>query len=1154
MNEKDLNKKLSSEVKPGTESIAINEAQSQANSLMTEQRMNLESEKQIVTSNAERDLELRGAIELGAMGGSGQPVRQVALPPQSAGLRPETQELLSRYGVNPRITESSRSNSNSTQSRSSTSNRQFYRSGDSRVTNTTNITNITNNNTRNETDVDISNSGSSPKQMVPVSLPQQDNTSKFKIYMNNLFSKRDQERRMQEKEFRKREWSIKRMTDKILNRMEKISDSFSKRMNPENLGRTFGSQMKLLLGAVGITLIPKIWPKLVSGVDKIGEWIGDIKSTFNGTNGTFFEKIGVTLAKVGTQVAGGIIGAISAASEEISIRLGRLLGGEGYENSSKGLFQVAAEKIASFLSGKDVKFDEGNWKSEFGDSMKEYLGQIRDDFKDILNVMMEERSEAVKEASSKISGWDILSPSEAIGKLIDVIGAAIGGHSYLANSAMSKATKKSNEDLQKGSKDGDFTYWGNIKSEHGTRVVSKNLAKAALDDENSNSVTMSEGLKKLYKYGSDVETGGILMRESEVKSIISRMSAGNKEDMDRMIDAINYGIKNNAIKRIQDDVYTNTGDFLLRIPPESVPTFIGILSNIPGVPMNFSMNNISSNNSFMKGFYSDKDLYRRYQENLDKMITDNTSGSFDWRKAINPLHWGNELGKFIYNSASIGGSLWDTVSYDFDLWKTAQEKSSLEQFGYNKYKEKSNSYNEDLSELYNKLKHDSGADRVNLPKVRMPSMPDISKDDAKTWYHDSKDSSSEYVRELFNNPSAKIKPLLTGAKSIARNSSDYVLYKAPLDSNGIAEASSSKVPSVILPEYQNEWMDKNSDMSIDLGGKMTQDNFNSRVRRAMSVLISSFGLTPTQASGIVGNLIRESRMVTSAFNPAGGGTGARGLAQWRGGRSDAFRKKFGHDILEGTFEEHLQFMIDELGSTHKTAINELKSVKDGDTNSAADIGLGRFEFSSGVDDAVRELGEHGLSSQIAGRNFAKYALDTYLSQGPYDTPIKASDKSSVDTYGFNLPTYSSSSEGLSTSGGIQGTVESIWGMISSGFNELFGSNDSATSSVPNEISKYTKGDTNEVDSSIAISSTSDSSVIPSAIHEPSIDYEQIDKYIEDKESEISEDELGTGLTNIETGGNTNITNSGNTTIINYNSNGDSRESFLEVKSRSYRRN
>jgi hypothetical protein len=550
MNEKDLNKKLSSEVKPGTESIAINEAQSQANSLMTEQRMNLESEKQIVTSNAERDLELRGAIELGAMGGSGQPVRQVALPPQSAGLRPETQELLSRYGVNPRITESSRSNSNSTQSRSSTSNRQFYRSGDSRVTNTTNITNITNNNTRNETDVDISNSGSSPKQMVPVSLPQQDNTSKFKIYMNNLFSKRDQERRMQEKEFRKREWSIKRMTDKILNRMEKISDSFSKRMNPENLGRTFGSQMKLLLGAVGITLIPKIWPKLVSGVDKIGEWIGDIKSTFNGTNGTFFEKIGVTLAKVGTQVAGGIIGAISAASEEISIRLGRLLGGEGYENSSKGLFQVAAEKIASFLSGKDVKFDEGNWKSEFGDSMKEYLGQIRDDFKDILNVMMEERAEAVKEASSKISGWDILSPSEAIGKLIDVIGAAIGGHSYLANSAMSKATKTANEDLQKGSKDGDFSYWGNIKSEHGTRVVSKNLAKAALDDENSNSVTMSEGLKKLYKYGSDVETGGILMRESEVKSIISRMSAGNKEDMDRMIDAINYGIKNNAIKVI----------------------------------------------------------------------------------------------------------------------------------------------------------------------------------------------------------------------------------------------------------------------------------------------------------------------------------------------------------------------------------------------------------------------------------------------------------------------------------------------------------------------------------------------------------------------------------------------------------------------------
>ena len=85
MDEKELNKKLRSDVKPGTESLAINEAQTQADQLLTEQRMNLESERQMAQSSSVRDIELRGAIELGAMN---QPqVQQVALPPQAAGTR-----------------------------------------------------------------------------------------------------------------------------------------------------------------------------------------------------------------------------------------------------------------------------------------------------------------------------------------------------------------------------------------------------------------------------------------------------------------------------------------------------------------------------------------------------------------------------------------------------------------------------------------------------------------------------------------------------------------------------------------------------------------------------------------------------------------------------------------------------------------------------------------------------------------------------------------------------------------------------------------------------------------------------------------------------------------------------------------------------------
>lgn len=84
MDEKELDKKLRENVEPGTESLAINEAQTQANQLLTERRMNLESEKSNMSQEAVHDTELRGAVELGTMNGNGNQQVQ-ALPPQSAG-------------------------------------------------------------------------------------------------------------------------------------------------------------------------------------------------------------------------------------------------------------------------------------------------------------------------------------------------------------------------------------------------------------------------------------------------------------------------------------------------------------------------------------------------------------------------------------------------------------------------------------------------------------------------------------------------------------------------------------------------------------------------------------------------------------------------------------------------------------------------------------------------------------------------------------------------------------------------------------------------------------------------------------------------------------------------------------------------------------
>jgi len=74
----------------------------------------------------------------------------------------------------------------------------------------------------------------------------------------------------------------------------------------------------------------------------------------------------------------------------------------------------------------------------------------------------------------------------------------------------------------------------------------------------------------------------------------------------------------------------------------------------------------------------------------------------------------------------------------------------------------------------------------------------------------------------------------------------------------------------------------------------------------------SKGWTEAQAAGIVGNLMAESQLNPRVFNGAGGGNGAAGIAQWRGSRQTNFQTRYGKPVLQGTFEEQLDFVNYEL--------------------------------------------------------------------------------------------------------------------------------------------------------------------------------------------------------------------------------------------------
>lgn len=82
-------------------------------------------------------------------------------------------------------------------------------------------------------------------------------------------------------------------------------------------------------------------------------------------------------------------------------------------------------------------------------------------------------------------------------------------------------------------------------------------------------------------------------------------------------------------------------------------------------------------------------------------------------------------------------------------------------------------------------------------------------------------------------------------------------------------------------------------------------SINDRKKYVYDRLINEGGLTPEQASGVIGNLMQESQLNPSAV----GGAGEEGIMQWHEARKDQFRKLFGKRVKDATLEEQVQYML-----------------------------------------------------------------------------------------------------------------------------------------------------------------------------------------------------------------------------------------------------
>ena len=153
---------------------------------------------------------------------------------------------------------------------------------------------------------------------------------------------------------------------------------------------------------------------------------------------------------------------------------------------------------------------------------------------------------------------------------------------------------------------------------------------------------------------------------------------------------------------------------------------------------------------------------------------------------------------------------------------------------------------------------------------------------------------------------------------------------------------------------------------------------NPRSQQAIDYFMSQ-GWTREQAIGIAANLGHESGYKTGAEGDKGyKGGSSYGIAQWREGRVDKFKRIMGKHPTEASYEEQLQFVQWELQNTHTKAAREMRNATTAADAAAAmtvhyEIPKDRFNV-----------------GRARGRTAAQMEEILYGSQAPQGVPSKAS--------------------------------------------------------------------------------------------------------------------------------------------------------------------
>ena len=167
--------------------------------------------------------------------------------------------------------------------------------------------------------------------------------------------------------------------------------------------------------------------------------------------------------------------------------------------------------------------------------------------------------------------------------------------------------------------------------------------------------------------------------------------------------------------------------------------------------------------------------------------------------------------------------------------------------------------------------------------------------------------------------------------------------------------------------------------------------------KAVAYFISQ-GWTREQAVGLVTNLDRESALNPEAIGDKGK---AYGLAQWHKDRQENFKKLFGKDIRQSTFEEQLQFMQHELTQGAEKFAGAMIR-RSGSASEAAAAVSKYYERPRDTDREMRERGAQAKNWYDAGIGTTASGGDKNVTvNSKTDIHVKSTDPKSAAREVFN---------------------------------------------------------------------------------------------------------------------------------------------------------